>query len=160
VWDLHWHVLECQRREAAADLSGAMAAAIERVAGEGWQAEATPEYGFVFIRCAGERRLLMLTPGDPYSTMAQSFNPFAPRAKVLAGTCRGLSERRCCCQRFGCSAAQLRTGNADVDIGAAGWLVLRTFHHLLRLSRTSPQIILSYSLTRILYLNYGDSWDK
>jgi hypothetical protein len=64
------------------------------------------------------------------------------------------------CQRLGCSAAQLRTGNADVDIGAAGWLVLRTFHHLLRFSRTSPQIILSYYLTRILYLNYGDSWDK
>jgi hypothetical protein len=64
------------------------------------------------------------------------------------------------CRRFGCSAAQLRTGNADVDIGAAGWLVLRTFHHLLRFSRRSSQIILSYSLTRILYLNYGDSWDK
>ena len=45
-------------------------------------------------------------------------------------------------------------------VGAAGWLVLRTFHPLLRISRRSPQIILSYSLTRILYLNYGDSWDK
>ena len=49
VWDLHWHALECQRLEPAADLSDAMAAAIERLDGEGWQAEATPEYGFVLL---------------------------------------------------------------------------------------------------------------
>jgi len=65
---------------AAADLSGAMTATIERLAVEGWQGEATPEYGFIFIRRDGERRLLMLTPRDPYSTTAQSFNPF--RAEV------------------------------------------------------------------------------
>jgi hypothetical protein len=53
-----------------------MAAVIERLAGDGWEAEATPEYGFVFIRREGERRLLMLTPRDPYGTAAQSFNPF------------------------------------------------------------------------------------
>jgi hypothetical protein len=53
-----------------------MTGAIERFAGEGWEAEATPEYGFVFIRRAGERRLLMLTPRDPYSTKQQSFSPF------------------------------------------------------------------------------------
>jgi hypothetical protein len=35
VWDLHWHVLDCQRLEPAAGLSGAMAATIERLAGEG-----------------------------------------------------------------------------------------------------------------------------
>jgi hypothetical protein len=58
MWDLHWHVLERQRLEPATDLSDAMAAAIERLAGEGWQAEATPEYGFVFIRREGERRAL------------------------------------------------------------------------------------------------------
>jgi len=45
VWDLQWQVIECQRLEPAADLSGAMAATIERLAGEGWQAEATPVYG-------------------------------------------------------------------------------------------------------------------
>ena len=76
VWDLRWHALECQRLEPAANLSNAMAAAIERLDGEGWQAEATPEYGFVFIRREADRRLLMLTPRDPYSTTAQSFNPF------------------------------------------------------------------------------------
>jgi len=35
LWNLHWHVLDRQRREPAADLSGAMAATIERLKGEG-----------------------------------------------------------------------------------------------------------------------------
>jgi hypothetical protein len=76
VWDLHWHILDYQRLEPAADLSGAMAATIERLSRDGWEPEATPEYGFVFIRCQAERRLLMLTPRDPYSTTVQSFSPF------------------------------------------------------------------------------------
>jgi hypothetical protein len=79
LWDLHWHVLECERLEPAADLSGAMAATIERLADEGWQAEAEPDYGFVFIRPETERRLLMLTPHDRYSTTSQSFSPFRPQ---------------------------------------------------------------------------------
>jgi hypothetical protein len=58
------------------DLSGAMAATIERLSAEGWPAEATLEYGFAFIGRGAERRLLMLTPRDPRSTDAQSFNPF------------------------------------------------------------------------------------
>jgi hypothetical protein len=77
VWDLQWSLIEHQRLEPAADLSGAMASTIQRLEGEGWQAEATPDYGFVFIRKAGERRLLMLTPRDPHSTTAQSFSPFS-----------------------------------------------------------------------------------
>jgi hypothetical protein len=76
VWDLHWHVLECQRLEPAVDLSGAMAATLRRLAGDGWQAEASPKYGFVFIRREAERRLLMLTPRDPYGTTQQTFSPF------------------------------------------------------------------------------------
>ena len=66
VWDLQWRVLECERLEPAADLSGAMTAAIERLTADGWAAEAKPEYGFVFIRRESERRLLMLTPRDPH----------------------------------------------------------------------------------------------
>jgi hypothetical protein len=62
--------------EPAADVSGAMAAAIERLESEGWQAEGGAEYGFVFIRRETDRRLLMLTPRDPYDTRAQSFSPF------------------------------------------------------------------------------------
>jgi hypothetical protein len=76
LWDLHWHVLECERLEPAADLSGAMAATIERLAGEGWQAESGAEYGFTFIRRETERRLLALTSRDPYDTAPQSFSPF------------------------------------------------------------------------------------
>ncbi|HWX32029.1 MAG TPA: hypothetical protein VNZ53_31935 [Steroidobacteraceae bacterium] len=56
-----------------------MQAAIARLDREGCQAEATPEYGFVFIRRETERRLLMLTPRNPYSTAAQSFSPFHGR---------------------------------------------------------------------------------
>jgi hypothetical protein len=47
LWDLHWQLLEVQRLDPAADLGGAMAAAIARLKGDGWQAEAMPEYGFV-----------------------------------------------------------------------------------------------------------------
>jgi hypothetical protein len=78
VWDLQWQVLACQRLEPAADLAGAMTAAIERLEADGWQAEATPEYGFVLIRRGTDRRLLMLTPRDPYDTRPQSFSPFEP----------------------------------------------------------------------------------
>jgi hypothetical protein len=78
VWDMHWHVLDCQRLEPAADLSGAMATAIERIEGEGWRPEGSAEYGFVCIRRDDDRRLLMLTPRDPYETTAQSFSPFRP----------------------------------------------------------------------------------
>jgi hypothetical protein len=76
LWDLHWHVLEVQRLEPAADLASAMAAAIERLKGEGWRAEGGVEYGFVFIRRGADRRLVMLTPRNPHSTTAQSFTPF------------------------------------------------------------------------------------
>jgi hypothetical protein len=76
LWSLQWQVIHCQHLEPAADLSGAMAAAIARLEAEGWEAEATPEYGFVFIRRGDERRLLMITPRDPYDTARQSFSPF------------------------------------------------------------------------------------
>ena len=81
VWDLQWKPLECERLEPAADLSGAMDAAIGRLAGDGWQAEATPEYGFVFIRREAERRLLMLTARDPHITTLQSFSPFKSQSR-------------------------------------------------------------------------------
>ncbi len=74
--DIQGRILNCQRLEAATDLYGAMTTALERLAAERWVAEAAPEYGFVFIQREGERRLLMLTPHDPYSTAPQSFSPF------------------------------------------------------------------------------------
>ena len=76
LWDLQWRLLDCQYLEPAADLSGAMETTIGRLEVDGWQAEATPKYGFVFIRRNADRRLLMLTPRNPYSTTEQSFSPF------------------------------------------------------------------------------------
>lgn len=76
VYGLQWQVIESHRLEPPADLSDAMAAAIARLAVDGWQIEAEPRFGFSFIRKDGVRRLLMLTPRDPYDTRPQSFTPF------------------------------------------------------------------------------------
>jgi hypothetical protein len=81
VWDLQWQVIDCRRLDPTTDLSGAMAAAMGLLEDDGWRAEATPEYGFVFFHKSGERRLLMLTPRDPYSTASQSFSPFSPEVR-------------------------------------------------------------------------------
>jgi len=62
--------------EAGSNLSVAMTAAIERLKSEGWRTEGTPEFGFVFIRKANDRWLLMLTARDPYSCELQSFSPY------------------------------------------------------------------------------------
>jgi hypothetical protein len=76
VFGLQWQVIESHRLEPAADLSSAMTAAIARLAADGWQIEAEPRFGFTFIRRDTERRLLMLTPRDPYDARPQSFSPF------------------------------------------------------------------------------------
>ena len=75
VFELQWQVIESHRFEPAADLTGAMAAAIERL-GLSWQIEAEPRIGFRFIRRDGERRLLMLTRRDRHDNRPQSFTPF------------------------------------------------------------------------------------
>jgi hypothetical protein len=76
VWDLQWKPLQCQRLEAHADLRVAMTAAIDAQAAQGWQVEGTAEYGFVFMRREGERRLVMLTPRNPQDRTPQTFSPF------------------------------------------------------------------------------------
>jgi hypothetical protein len=76
VFGLQWQVIESHRLQPATDLYGAMTAAIECLAADGWQIEAEPRCGFAFIRRDGERRLLMLTPRDPHDARSQSFNPF------------------------------------------------------------------------------------
>ncbi|MGO9931853.1 MAG: hypothetical protein ACLPV8_08570 [Steroidobacteraceae bacterium] len=77
VYGLQWQVIECSRLEPGADLRGAMSAAMERLASQGWQIEGGEDFGFVFIRRAGERRLLILTARDPHDLRRQSFSPFA-----------------------------------------------------------------------------------
>ena len=76
VFGLQWQVIESHRLEAGADLFGAMTTTIERLAVEGWRTEDEPRFGFVFIRKQGDRRLLMLTPKDPFDTRPQAFSPF------------------------------------------------------------------------------------
>ena len=76
IFDLQWQVIERLKLEARTDLSAAMAAAIERQLSLGWQTEGSHEFGFVFLRRAGERRLLILTERDPYDRRPQSFSPF------------------------------------------------------------------------------------
>ncbi len=66
IFDLQWQVIDSLKLEARTDLSAAMAAVIERQMSLGWQTEGSHEFGFVFLRRAGERRLLILTERDPY----------------------------------------------------------------------------------------------
>jgi len=77
--DMQYQVIDVQRLEPATDLRGAMTATIARLAADGWQAEGGIEYGFVFVRREGERRLLSITSRDPCSTEMQSFSPFRSR---------------------------------------------------------------------------------
>jgi hypothetical protein len=80
VFNLQWQVLESVRLEPAVDLAAAMTAAIERQTRDSWQTEGTAEFGFVFLRRDGERRLLILTERDPYDLRPQSFSPFAAQS--------------------------------------------------------------------------------
>lgn len=77
LFGLQWQVLECSRLEPGADLKAAMTAAISRLADEGWQTEGGEQFGFVFMRRAAERRLLILTERDPHDMRPQTFSPFA-----------------------------------------------------------------------------------
>src|ERR1700744_1407286 len=56
LFNLQWKVIESAKLAPAADLAMAMDAAIERQSRQGWQAESSHEFGFVFLRRAGERR--------------------------------------------------------------------------------------------------------
>src|SRR6201996_6904629 len=61
LFNLQWKVIESVKLAPAADLPAAMGAAIDRQTREGWQTESGHEFGFVFLRRGGERRLLILT---------------------------------------------------------------------------------------------------
>jgi hypothetical protein len=76
VFGLQWQVIESHRLEPGADLLGAMKATMERLSAEGWRAEDMPRFGFVFITKNSDRRLLILTPKDPFDTKPQSFSSF------------------------------------------------------------------------------------
>jgi hypothetical protein len=82
VWSLQWQVIDCQRVEPHCDLSAAMSSALQQLQSLGWEAEGGTPYGFAFIHRQGERRLLMLTPRDPFDASLQSFDPFKNSASV------------------------------------------------------------------------------
>jgi hypothetical protein len=76
VYGLQWQIIDHQRIEPHADLFSVMTSTLQQFASEGWQADGDALYGFVFIRRLGERRMLMLTPRDPFAMSQQSFDPF------------------------------------------------------------------------------------
>jgi len=78
VWSLDWRMIECRRAESGCDFHAALMQAIARAEQDGWQAEGSPDFGFLFMRRGHERRLLMLTRRDPGDPTRQSFNPFRP----------------------------------------------------------------------------------
>jgi hypothetical protein len=76
LFDLQWQIIECRRLDASTDPRSAMATTIDRLAQEGWRPESTCEYGFVFLKRHGTRRLLIITERDPYDATSQTFSPF------------------------------------------------------------------------------------
>ena len=76
LFDSQRRIIESLRLEPRTDLHRAMTDTIGRLTDEGWQFEATPEFGFVFLNREGIRRLLILTERDPYETRPQTFSPF------------------------------------------------------------------------------------
>jgi hypothetical protein len=76
VFGLQWQVVECLKVEPAADLECAMMTMMDRLTAEGWQRECSHEFGFVFFKRGGERRLLILTERNPDDQRPQSFSPF------------------------------------------------------------------------------------
>jgi hypothetical protein len=77
IFDLQWQIIECRRLEPWTDLRNAITTTIDRLAGEGWQPESTPRFGFVFLNRDGTRRLLILTERDPRDSRPQSFSPWS-----------------------------------------------------------------------------------
>ena len=76
IYDIHCQVIECERVDAGCDLYAALAATIHRLAGDGWQTEGEPIFGFVFIHRGGDRRLVTITGRNPRESTQQSFSPF------------------------------------------------------------------------------------
>ena len=76
LWTMHWEIIDCRTLAPGGNYLQAMLEGIEAAMREGWEAEGTPEFGFVFLRRGRIRRLLTLTPRDPRGSARQSFNPF------------------------------------------------------------------------------------
>jgi hypothetical protein len=76
AFDMFWRVLESRRVDPALGAERELHRFIDEHLKEGWVAEATPRYGFVFMRRADERILVEVTPRNPCSADSQTFSPF------------------------------------------------------------------------------------
>lgn len=91
---VHWltvsdhtrQLLHCRLLPAGSDAKLALQEELTRWAGLGWQMEGDLSYGFCFVRCGAERRLIKLSRTDP------RLPPSAGHA-FLAGAGSGTRER-------------------------------------------------------------------
>ena len=79
VFDMFWNVLDSNPVDAGVGAQGALQAAVNQHALQGWVLECTPRYGFVFMHREGRRILIEVTPRDPHKKGMQTFSPFRCR---------------------------------------------------------------------------------
>ena len=65
VSDNRRRLIECRLLPAGSDAQQALQDELTRWAGLGWQVEGDLNYGFCFVRCGAERRLIKLSRTDP-----------------------------------------------------------------------------------------------
>lgn len=63
---MHGIRITCEALPAGVNLRQAMSTALAQYAQQGWQPEGDGAYGFVFIAKGTERRLLNVTPANPF----------------------------------------------------------------------------------------------
>lgn len=79
TFTIHWHIISVETIKPGADAALGLASSLARLAANGWHAECTPEFGFVFVRRGDDRMLVIVTGRDPNSDVAPSFSPFRDR---------------------------------------------------------------------------------
>ena len=76
MFELQWQVIESHRFEPAADLTGAMAAAIERLGLEGWQISIPVKWPLCNVRpCYSCGDLLSISRNLPMMRVGPAFSP-------------------------------------------------------------------------------------
>lgn len=81
--DMHGTRVACETLPIGVDLREALRSALSQCALEGWQAESDGSYGFVFIAKGAERRLLNVTPANPFESFGAGHAFLAGRSVLL-----------------------------------------------------------------------------
>jgi hypothetical protein len=76
LWDVLWRLIECVEIPAHSDPRSGFLEAIDRCRTQGWQAEGSAQFGFVFLSRGADRRLLVLTERNPSDGGEQAFSPY------------------------------------------------------------------------------------